>query len=177
MPPLCDAKAPARELPSKLRLLRSAGRSTAPAAVRAGGGAATNAGENTQPQHAGSQDNGTGRLVLPQLNTFHEAFKRSQDHPPASSSSQDQKPNRPAAIPTQRRLTQQLSKHWPQFKALRQRYAVTRFEGQRQLHLPHRCKATEQDSTLRVKPTTPRPATSFGSPFWLKPCALSVFSI
>ena len=35
-----------------------------------------------------------------------------------------------------RRLTQQISTHWPQFKALRQRYAGRRFEEQRQLHMP-----------------------------------------
>ena len=56
--------------------------------------------------------------------------------PPASSNSQDQQPNRPNPTPTQRRLTQQLSAHWPQFKALnwehlRQRYAGTRFGEQR----------------------------------------------
>jgi len=46
----------------------------------AGGGAA-NAGANSQPQHAGSQDNGNGKLDLPQLNRLHEAFKRSQSLP------------------------------------------------------------------------------------------------
>ena len=51
----------------------------------------------------------------------------------------------------QRRLTQQLSKEWPQYKALRQRYAGTRFEEQRQLHLPQKHKATVPDSTLRVE--------------------------
>ncbi len=34
------------------------------------------------------------------------------------------------------------------FKALRQRYAGTRFEEQRQLHLPQKHKATVQDSAL-----------------------------
>jgi hypothetical protein len=33
-----------------------------------GGGAAANVGANPQPQHPGSQDNGNGKLVLPQLN-------------------------------------------------------------------------------------------------------------
>ena len=47
-----------------------------------------------------------------------------------SSSSQD--------IPTQKRLTQHLTKHWAPYKALRQRYAGTRFEEQRQLHLPQK---------------------------------------
>ena len=71
--------------------------------------------------------------------------------PPASSSSHDQQPNRPTPIPSQRRLTQLLTKHWAPFKALRQCYAGTRFEEQRQLHLPKKHKATVQDSTLRVE--------------------------
>jgi hypothetical protein len=71
--------------------------------------------------------------------------------PPASSSSQDQQPTRPSPIPSQRRLTQQLSRHWPQFKALRQHYAGTRFEEQRQHHLPQKHKATLPESTLRVE--------------------------
>jgi hypothetical protein len=56
-------------------------------------------------------------LFLAKLNRLHEAFKRIQLSPPASSSSQDQQPTRPSAIPSQRRLTQQLTKQWPQFKA------------------------------------------------------------
>jgi len=71
--------------------------------------------------------------------------------PPASSSSHDQQPNRPTPIPSQRRLTQLLTKHWAPFKALRQCYAGTRFEEQRQLHLPQKHKATVQDSNLRVE--------------------------
>jgi len=102
----------------------------------AGGSSAANAGANPQPQHAASQENGNGKRLLPQLNRLHEAFKRSQVPPPASSSSQDQPPNQPTPIPTQRCVTQQISTHWPQFKALRQRYAGTRFEERRQLHLP-----------------------------------------
>jgi hypothetical protein len=43
----------------------------------AGSSAAANAGANPQPQPAGSQDNCHGKLVLPQLNLLHEAFKRS----------------------------------------------------------------------------------------------------
>jgi hypothetical protein len=92
-------------------------------------GSAANAGANPQPQPAGSQDNGNGKLVIPQLNRLHEEFKRSQV-------------SQPSPIPSQRRLTQQLSRHWPQFKALRQHYAGTRFEEQRQLHLPQKLKAT-----------------------------------
>jgi hypothetical protein len=108
---------------------------------------------NPQPQPASSQDNGNGKLVLPQLNRLHEAFKRSQVSTPASSSSQDQ-PTRPRPIPSQRRLTQQLTKECPQYKALRQRYAGTRFEEQRQLHLPQKHKATVPESGLRVEMNT-----------------------
>ena len=59
--------------------------------------------------------------------------------------SQDQ-PTRPRPIPSQRRLTQQLTKEWPKYKALRQRSAGTRFAEQRQLHLPQKHKATVPDS-------------------------------
>ena len=55
----------------------------------AGGDAAANAGAHPQP-HAGSQDNGNGKLLLLQLDRLHLAFKRSQVSPSASSSSQDQ---------------------------------------------------------------------------------------
>ena len=68
-------------------------------------------------------------------------------------------------------LSWALTKHWVPFKALHQRYAGTRFEEQRQLHLPQKHKATGPDSSLRVemnnletKLTTPRPATSSRSP-------------
>jgi hypothetical protein len=60
-------------------------------------------------------------------------------------------PTRPRPIPSHRRLTQQLTKEWPQYKALRQRYAGTCFEEQRQLHLPQKHKATVPDSTLRIE--------------------------
>jgi hypothetical protein len=91
--------------------------------------------------------------------------------------SEDQQPTRrPSPIPSQRCLTQHLTKQWPQFKALCQHYAGTRFEEQCQLHLPQKHKATVPESTLLVEmngleeqePTTPRPAapaTSTGSPF------------
>jgi hypothetical protein len=149
----------------------------APPPPSAGGGAAANAGAHPQPQHAGSQDDGNGKLVLPQLNRLHEAFKRNQIPSSASSSSQAQQPNRPTPIPTQRRLTQQLTKHWGPFTALRQRYADTRFDEQRQLHLPKKHKATVQDSTLRVEMNAlqeqadnAKPASSSGSPLmsWLE---------
>ncbi len=67
--------------------------------------------------------------------------------------SQDQQAQQPpkSVIPSQRRVTEQLTKHWAPFKAPRQRYAGTRFEEQRQLHLPLKYKATVPDSTLRVE--------------------------
>jgi hypothetical protein len=74
------------------------------------------------------------------------AFKRKQVSPSASSSSQDQQAQQPpkSVIPTQRRVTEQLTKHWAPFKVLRQRYAG-------KLHLPQKHKATVPDSTLRVE--------------------------
>jgi len=60
------------------------------------------------------------------------------------------KKKRGTVIPSQRRVTEQLTKHWAPFKALRQRYAGTRFQEQRQLHLPQKYKATVPDS-LRVE--------------------------
>jgi hypothetical protein len=105
--------------PAALCLHRSGGSSTTRAAVCAGGSAAANEGANPQPQLAGSQDNGHGKLVLPHS--------------------------------SQRRLKQQLTKHWHQFKALRQHYASTNFEEQRQLHLPQKHKATVPESSMRVK--------------------------
>ena len=48
-------------------------------------------------------------------------------------------------------MTQQLTTHWPLFKALRQTFANTRFAQQLQLHLPQKVKATDQDSALRVE--------------------------
>jgi hypothetical protein len=122
-----------------------------PAHPSAGGGAAANADAHPQP-HAGSQDNGNGKLLLPQLDRLHLAFKRSQVSPSASSSSQDQQSQHlpKSVIPTQRRVTEQLTKNWAPFKVLRQRYG-TRFEEQHQLHLPQKHKATVADSTLRVE--------------------------
>jgi hypothetical protein len=73
--------------------------------------------------------------------------------PSVSSSSQDQQAQQPpkSVIPTQRRVTEQLTKNWVPFKALCQHYAGTRFEEQCQLHLPQEHKATVTDSTLRVE--------------------------
>jgi hypothetical protein len=54
----------------------------------------------TQTRSLSQQDpnNGNGKLVLPQLNLLHEAFKRSQVSHPASYSSQDQQPTLPSPI-------------------------------------------------------------------------------
>ena len=123
-------------------------------------------GAHPQPRHAGSQDSGNGKLVLPQLNRLHRHSSGAR-FPPRRLQAQDQQPNRPTPIPTQRRLTQQLTKHWPPFKALRQRASE-----QRQLHLPQKHKSTVQDSTLRVEMNAleeqadnAKPAISTGSPF------------
>jgi hypothetical protein len=117
-----------------------------------GGGAAANAGAHPQP-HAGSQDNGNGKLLLPQLDRLHLAFKRSQVPPSASSSSQDQQSQHlpKSVIPNQHCVTEQITKNWAPFKVLCQHYAGTRFEEQRQLHLPQKHKAAIADSTLRVE--------------------------
>ena len=122
-----------------------------PAHPSAGGGAAANADAHPQ-SHAGSQDNGNGKLLLPQLDRLHLAFKRSRVSPSTSSSSQDQQSQHlpKSVIPTQHRVTEQLTKNWATFKVLRQRYG-TRFEEQRQLHLSQKHKATVADSTLRVE--------------------------
>ena len=73
--------------------------------------------------------------------------------PTVSSSSQDQQSQHlpKSVIPTQRRVTKQLTKSWASFKVLRQRYAGKRFEEQCQVHLPQKHKATVADSTLRVE--------------------------
>jgi hypothetical protein len=73
-----------------------------PAHPSAGGGAAANADAHPQ-SHAGSQDNGNGKLLLPQLDRLHLAFKRSQVSPSASSSSQDQQSQHlrsPSSLPS-----------------------------------------------------------------------------
>ena len=70
--------------------------------------------------------------------------------PPALKTSRTSSPSK-SVIPTQRSVTEQLTKHWAPFKVLRQRYAGTRLEEQRQLHLPQKHKATVQDSALRVE--------------------------
>ena len=131
-PPLCQLKQMHEDLLQHYDCTDQAAAAQPATPSGAGGSAAATAVANPQPQPAGSQDNGHGKLVLPQLNCLHEALKRSQVSPPASSSSQDQ-PTRPRPIPSQRRLTQQLTKEWPQYKALRQLCAGTRFEEQRQL--------------------------------------------
>jgi len=124
-----------------------------PAPPSAGGRAAANVGANPKPQLEGSQENSVASFRSSTASTrrLHEAFKRSPVSHPASSSSQDQQPTRPSPIPSQRRLKQQLTKQRPQFKALRQHYAGTSFEEQRQLHLPQKHKATVPDSTLALR--------------------------
>ena len=59
-----------------------------------------------------------------------------------------QQPTASGAIPSQRRLTQQLTAHWPQFKSLRQRFTGAWFEEQHQLYMPQKHKATVPDSAL-----------------------------
>ena len=56
-----------------------------------------------------------------------------------------------SVIPTQPRVTEQLTKNWAPFKVLRQSYAGKCFEEHRQLHLPQKHKATVADSTPRVE--------------------------
>ena len=68
--------------------------------------------------------------------------------PPALKTSTPSSPRSPSSL---KRVTEQLTKHWSPFKVLRQRYAGTRLEEQRQLHLPQKYKATVPDSTLRVE--------------------------
>ena len=68
--------------------------------------------------------------------------------PTRSASSQDQQPAK-TTIPSQKRVTQQLTTHWPLFKALRQTFANTRFAQQLQLHQPQKVKVTDQDSPRR----------------------------
>jgi hypothetical protein len=103
----------------------------APPSVCADGGAAANAGAHQQP-HAGPHDNSNGKLILPQLNRLHLALKRSPVSPSASSSSQDQQDQQPPKpiIPSQLCVTEQLTKNWASFKALRERYAGTHLEEQ-----------------------------------------------
>jgi hypothetical protein len=148
--PLLHAIAPARGPPSELRL-RSAGSSTAPAAVRhrrwrcCQRGRKPSASARRLP---GQRQRQTPSAAQPPPRDIQA---ESGSPPPASSSSQDQQPNLPNPIPTQRRLTQQLRAHWPQIKALRQRYDGTHGEEQRQFHFSQKHKATRQDSTLRVE--------------------------
>jgi hypothetical protein len=129
------AQAPARRTSAGLQLHAAASCRPARTAVRRG-----------RPQ-----DICSGDLLLPQFNSLHEAYKRRQVAPPTSSRSQEQQPSVSGPIPSQLCLTQQLTAHWSQFKALRQRYAGTLFEEQLQLHMPHKHKATVPDSALRME--------------------------
>jgi hypothetical protein len=119
----------------------------------AGGGSAANAGAHPQP-HTGSQDNSNCKLLLPQLNHLHLAFKQSQVSPSESSSSQGQQPQQPpkSVIPTQCCVTEQLTKNWLPFRALCQHYTCTRFEEQHQLHLPQQHKAKNSVPNAGLNP-------------------------
>ena len=66
--------------------------------------------------------------------------------PTRSASSQDQQPAK-TTIPSQKRVTQQLTTHWPLFKALRQTFANTRFAQQVRLDVAN---------ALSVDPRHPR---------------------
>jgi hypothetical protein len=150
MPPLCTLKRLHGDLLQQYDCTEQA--APQPLPQSAGGCPAANAGAHPQPP-AGSQDNSNGKILLPQRDSLHLAFKRRQVSPSASSSSQDQQAQQPpkSVIPSQFRVTEQLTKHWSPFKVLRQLYAGTRLEEQRQLHLPQKHKATFPDSTLRVE--------------------------
>ena len=95
-----------------------------PAQPSDAGGAAANAGAHPQP-HAGSQDNCNSKLLLPELDCLHLAFKWSQVSPTVSSSSQDQQSQHlpKSVIPTHCSVTEQLTKNWSPFKVLLQGYA------------------------------------------------------
>ncbi len=149
-PPLCTLKRLHGDLLQQYDCTEQA--APQPPPPSAGGGPAANAGAHPQPP-AGSQDNSNGKLLLQQLDSLHLAFKRRQVSPSAPSSSQDQQAQQPpkSVIPSHRRITEQLTKHWAPFKVLRQLYAGMRLEEQRQLHLPQKHKATVPDSTLRVE--------------------------
>jgi hypothetical protein len=73
--------------------------------------------------------------------------------PLRTTTSQDQQSQHlpKSVIPTQCRVTEQLTKNWSPFKVLRESYVCTRFEEHRHLHLPQKHKATVADSTLRVE--------------------------
>ena len=62
-----------------------------------------------------------------------------------------QQPIRPRPILLQHSLTQQLTKQWPQFKALCQHFVGTRFEEHHQLHLSQKHKDTVLDSNVHVE--------------------------
>jgi hypothetical protein len=152
-PPPLHAQAIARRTLAAVQLHRAAGSGTATQQSDAGCCAAANAGAHQQP-HTGSQDNSNCKFLLPQLNLLHLACNLSQlVSPSASSSSQDQQAQQPpkSVIPTQGRVTEQLTKNWEAFKALRQHYVCTWFGEQCQLHLPQKHKATFANSTLRVE--------------------------
>ena len=107
-PPLCTLKRLHGDLLQQYDCTEQA--APPPPPPSAGGGAAANAGAHPQPP-AGSQDTINGKLLLPQLDRLHLAFKRSQVSSSASSSSQDQQSQHfpKSVIPTQRRVTRNSS--------------------------------------------------------------------
>ena len=108
--------------------------------------------------HAGSQDNGNGKLLLrsptatrpPSFGIRAESGVPLGDFQllgPAVPASPEVRHPYPASC--HGAAHQELVAL--QGKVLRQRYAGTRFDDQRQLHLPQKHKATASDSTLRVE--------------------------
>jgi hypothetical protein len=137
-PPLCTIKR------FHWELLQQYDCTEKPPPPSAGGGTADNAGAHPQPP-AGSQDNINGKLLmmiilLSYRNStafiWHSSGGRCPPRrPPALKTSRTSSPSK-SVIPTQRSVTEQLTKHWATFEVLHQRYAGTRFEEQGQLHLP-----------------------------------------
>ena len=88
-----------------------------------------------------------------------------QVSPPASSSSQDQQPTPPRPIPSQRRLTQQLTKEWPPDRPPNKKRATSttgRDDSHgfsEQSHGPTQNLTTPIQSLDRHRPETPRCGT------------------
>ena len=114
----------------------------------AGGSAAANAGAHPQPP-AASQDNSNGTLLLPQLGRIQaEAgvpLRVLQLSRPAGPAAPEVRHPYPA--PCHGAAHQALGALQGPAPALHR----TRFEEQRQLHMPQKHKATASDSTLRVE--------------------------
>ncbi len=85
---------------------------------------------------------GAAPLSLPQLNRLFEAsFVRDE----SSASNPDV-----AAIPPQRKVTQQILSHWQSFPDLQLLFAGSRRAEQLSLHSQQRIVATVEDSVLRT---------------------------